>query len=333
VTTFLAQTHAARRRALEELFAATVARDADRLRAEFVDASRKAVPGSVVLLVGLLVAGLTLLWPLPGATPLLIVRGAAAAAVLAACVWISAKLAGAPAGQRMAAELQLRRHLLPRWIRELRPGAKYKPDAALDREWMRRSALLSGADVYQCRHLVSWTSGERRRQFAQVNARGRARTVAPVSDELVDMLHGLVAIADTGAVVPGHVIVASTEGRLARHLASTGIPQCDEAALAVLGPWRPAPAYQVHASSAEALRQALSPDVVALLNLLLPTWTLDVAAAQGELFVAIEQASPWFTRAGGRLQAADFVELGEVMDVVDALAAGVGASHASVLTS
>ena len=40
-------------------------------------------------------------------------------------------------------------------------------------------ALLSGADVYQCRHLVSWTTGERRRQFAQVIARGRARTVAP----------------------------------------------------------------------------------------------------------------------------------------------------------
>lgn len=76
------------------------------------------------------------------------------------------------------------------------------------------------------------------------------------------------------------------------------------------------------------LRQALTPDVVALLNLLQPEWTINLSAAQGELFVAIEQFCPWFARAGKRVAASDYVELGETLDIVDGLSEGMRAGRA-----
>lgn len=51
-----------------------------------------------------------------------------------------------------------------------------------------------------------------------------------------------------------------------------------------------------------------------------PGW---LSVAQGEVFVAFDQFSPWFARAGKRLDATDYVELGEILDVVDGLAEGL----------
>ena len=320
---FLQASRDTRRTALKAVYDASVRADAEALAREYHAATQRLLPAGVftVLSFGVAIAVLvTFSWPdrwwTDGAA---LTRIAVALAVVTGAWVISSRVAAAPAKNFEAVESRAHKDVVPRLVRTLRTGAKYKPGDAIDGEWVRRSALVSGVREYSSRHLVRWKIGDLRRQLGQVITLGTDRPSGDFEPNSLPF-RGLVAIADRPNPIPGHVVVRSRQGATGQGPPIVGLPPCSAEALDALGPWRVREEYAVFASSPEALRAALTPDACALLNMLHPDSCLHVAFAQREVFVLLEQHTGWFERLPPRLDEGHFLELAEFMDAVDALA-------------
>jgi hypothetical protein len=320
---FLQASRDSRRAALHTLYASSLKADVEAWARDYSASSRRLVPAGVVFVLSLLAAVallVTFRWPAQWWTdPAALTRIGLALSVVLVSWQVVNRFAAAPAARLQAVEARASQDILPRLFRVLRTGAKYKRNDGIDQGWMRRSALASGLGAHACRHLVRWNVGELRRQFAQVMATDvEPPSGAPPSAS--KSFQGLVAIAQRPATLSGHVVVRNREGRLGLQHDIAGLPPSSAASLDALGPWRLRDEYVVYASSDEALREALTPDACALLNLQLPDACVHVAFAYGEVFVVLERGAGWLERLAVRLDEAHFVKVAEFMDLVDALA-------------
>lgn len=222
----------------------------------------------------------------------------------------------------------LERDVLPRVFASLRPRASYKKDAAIDRGWVRRSALVGGANDYTCRHLVRWTVDGIRVQMARVDASEVYQAHGDTRRAFV--VRGVVAIAALPSQLPGHVRVARRDSDqpaldpLPAHTAVTP-------AMAARVPGATPSAwlhddYEATADRPAAAALVLTPVVIETLNHLHAEGRpVRVAVAHGEVFVVLERWAPWFGELAGRLDADRYVEMGEFMDAVDTIAKDVAA--------
>ena len=320
---FLQASREARRTELKAVYATSVQADAEALVRDYHAATQRLMPAGIlgVLSIAVAIAVLvTFQWPERWWTDsAALVRIAIAVLIVVATWMVTGRLAAAPAKRFEAVESRASKDVVPRLLRTLRAGAKYKPDDSVDRDWIRRSALISGLREYTSRHLVRWKVGDLKRQIGQVITFAKERPSGDFEPNSYPF-RGLVAIADRPNPIPGHVVVRSQQGTIGQGPPIVGLPPCSSDELDALGPWRVRDEYAVFASSPDALRAALTPDACALLNLLHPDSCVHVAFAHREVIVLLEQHAPWFERVSKGLDEAHFLELAEFMDVVDALA-------------
>ncbi|WP_239491170.1 hypothetical protein [Luteitalea sp. TBR-22] len=238
-------------------------------------------------------------------------------------------LDGGRAARFKASADTFERDVLPRVFATLRPRASYKKGAAVDRGWIRRSALVPGANEYGCRHLVKWSTGGIRVQMARVDA-AEVTTQRDGDTTRISVVRGVVAIATMPVQVPGHVRVGRRD---TDQLGLEPLPGHKDVTPAMLSrvPGSAPPAwlhddYVATTDSAAVAALVLTPDVIGVLNALREQGrSVRLAVAHGEVFLVLERWAAWFGDLAGRLDEDRYVEMGEFMDAVDTIALAVTA--------
>jgi hypothetical protein len=240
--------------------------------------------------------------------------------------WVTRWLDGGRSARFHRSTESFERDVLPRVFASLRPRASYKKGAALDRGWVRRSALVGGANEYTCKHLVRWTVDGIRVQMARVDAFEVYQAHGDTRRTVV--VRGVVAIAALPAQLPGHVRVARRDSDqpawdpLPGHMTVTP-------AVGTRGPGAAPSAWLDEDFEATTDRPAaaalvLTPVVIETLNQRHAEGRpVRMAVAHGELFVVLERWAPWFGELAGRLDAERYVEMGEFMNDVEIIARDV----------
>lgn len=284
------------------------------------------VAGAVAVSGGLLYA---FAWPAVWWTDPAALTRIALAFIVLALAWRRFDSRGAPMAARSAGiEDQLTRHVLPAAFAALRPGAVHTPSGAIDRGWIRRSALVDGVRDYRCDHLVTWQAGGHRRQIAQVEAT-RETTNRDGDTTRHVVFKGLVAIADLPVAIPGHVRVWAADLHHERPGEVSGLPAVDRRALGEARPGLPPTVlldevYEVGASAPDVARRVITADVVELLHAAHAAGhRVRVAVAHREVVVAFDLRRQWFRAIASGFGEERFVAMGEMLDVVDAMAATV----------
>lgn len=336
--------HMERRRAeLRQLYAARIAPLTEAQLVPHRDRSR-ALVWSLGLMAAAtaLAAGLLFLFPWPVAwwgDPRSLIR---VGIVCVALGWVYLQFQrrvvpvalGAPAIDALIA-----RDILPRTFAALRPGASYTPDGAIDRGWIRRSALLQATTSYEAAHLVRWSVEGRRRELADVDAERSSRSAHRDHSSTTVVFKGLVATAALARDVGGQVRVWSDDLIHPSPDAVSGLPPVDPTRLGAIRAGLPpqealtAP-FHVDARDVAVAEDVMNARVVALLNdAHAAGHRLRLTVAHRELIVAVDLGRRWFRGLSVSFDEDHVVRMGEVLDLVDALAAAVEGETATSSSS
>lgn len=261
--------------------------------------------------------------------PISLGRAALVAVIIGLAVHRVRRESGPLTADARSVEDGIRRELLPLTFRMLRDDARYTPTGAIDRGWIRRSALIAHVSAYESAHLVRWTFGGAERQMAEVDTLRSTRTSdGPDSDEVI--FKGLVAIAALAGDTGGQVRLWSEDLIHPPPESVSGLPRVDTARLGAPRDGLPPThaldsAFVVEATAPHVAARVVNTAVVARLNAAHAAGLrVRVSYAYRELFVAVDLDRRWFDGLAMRFDEDHVAAMGDVLDLVDGLASAVG---------